>query len=104
MLSKLPREILLRDILYLLDSSTLIKLSSVSTYFNYLVNDEHIWKRLCFQEFNISQDNAFRYKGWKQLYIALKVDTKVFTWGENHDNRLGLTPQEPSENVFQLAR
>ncbi|KAI9252571.1 regulator of chromosome condensation 1/beta-lactamase-inhibitor protein II [Helicostylum pulchrum] len=93
MLSKLPRDILLQDILILLDSKSLINLSLASTYFNYLVNnDQHIWKRLCFQEFNISQDNAFRNKGWKQLYVALLTDTKVFTWGENSDDRLGLTP------------
>lgn len=100
MLSKLPRDILLQDILILLDSKSLINLSLVSTYFNYLVNDQHIWKRLCSQEFNISQDNAFRNKGWKQFYIALLVDTKVFTWGENFDDRLGLTPKV-SPDAFQ---
>lgn len=101
MLSKLPRDILLQDILILLDSKSLINLSLVSTYFNYLVNDQHIWKRLCHQEFNISQDNAFRNKGWKQLYIALLVDTRVFTWGENQDDRLGLTPKA-STDAFQF--
>ncbi|KAG2207667.1 hypothetical protein INT47_011787 [Mucor saturninus] len=101
MLSKLPRDILLQDILILLDSKSLINLSLVSTYFNYLVNDQHIWKRLCHQEFNISQDNAFRNKGWKQLYIALLVDTRVFTWGENQDDRLGLTPKV-STDAFQF--
>lgn len=101
MLSKLPRDILLQDILILLDSKSLINLSLVSTYFNYLVNDQHIWKRLCHQEFNISQDNAFRNKGWKQLYIALLVDTRVFTWGENQDDRLGLTPKVTTD-AFQF--
>lgn len=101
MLNKLPRDILLQDIFILLDSKSLITLSVVSRYFNLLVNDQHIWKRLCFQEFNISQDNAFRNKGWKQLYIALLLDTKVFCWGENFDDRLGLTPRQ-TPNTFQL--
>jgi hypothetical protein len=90
MLDKLPRDILLVDILELLDSESLIKLSSVSKYFNYLVNDESIWKKLCLEEFNISQDHAYRNKGWKRLYEALKYHTKVYTWGENFDSRLGL--------------
>jgi hypothetical protein len=101
MLNKLPRDLLLQDILILLDSKSLIQLSLVSTYFHYLVNDQHIWKRLCYQEFNISQDNAFRNTSWKQLYIALLLDTKVFTWGENFDDRLGLTPRQ-TPNTFQL--
>ncbi|KAI9356137.1 regulator of chromosome condensation 1/beta-lactamase-inhibitor protein II [Pilaira anomala] len=104
MLSKLPRDILLQDILILLDSKSLINLSLVSTYFNYLVNDQHIWKRLCSQEFNISQDNAFRNKGWKQFYIALLVDTKLFTWGENFDDRLGLTPKVSTDAFQQRIR
>lgn len=90
MLDKLPRDILLLDILELLDSKSLIKLSSVSKYFNYLVNDESIWKKLCLQEFNISPDHAYRNKGWKSFYEALTCHTKVYTWGENFDSRLGL--------------
>lgn len=105
MLTKLPVEILLGNILSLLDSKSLINLSMVSKHLNYLANDEHLWRNLCFVEFNIPQDNVFRYKGWKHLYIALKVDTKVFTWGENHDDRLGLRPeQSPSANTFQSVR
>ncbi|CEP16394.1 hypothetical protein [Parasitella parasitica] len=90
MLEKLPREILLYDVLNLLDSTSLIKLSFVSKYLYNLANDEFIWKKLCAQEFNISQDNAFRNKGWKKFYQRLKYHAKVLTWGENFDDRLGL--------------
>jgi SCF-associated factor 1 len=108
MLDKLPRGILLFDILELLDSESLIKLSFVSKYFNTLVNDESIWKKLCLQEFNISQDYAYRNKGWKTFYQALKYHARVYTWGENVDSRLGLdypadsTNEQDADMVFQL--
>ncbi|KAI8647833.1 regulator of chromosome condensation 1/beta-lactamase-inhibitor protein II [Parasitella parasitica] len=98
MLETLPREILLYDILNLLDSTSLIKLSFVSKCFYRLANDEFIWKKLCAQEFNISQDNAFRNKGWKKFYQRLKYHAKVLTWGENADDRLGLG-DKPAYNV-----
>lgn len=103
MLETLPRDILQYDVLNLLDSSSLLELSLVSKYFNYLTNDEFIWKKLCVQEFNISQDNAFRNKGWKKFYWRLTYHAKVFTWGENFDDRLGLgdkTPSVVAENDF----
>lgn len=95
MLDKLPTDILY-DILNLLDNASLINLSLVSKYFNCITNDELIWKKLCAQEFNISQDNAFRNKGWKKFYQGLKYHAKVFTWGENFDDRLGLGDKSPA--------
>ncbi|CAO0803495.1 unnamed protein product [Mucor circinelloides] len=95
MLDKLPTDILY-NILNLLDNASLINLSLVSKYFNCITNDELIWKKLCAQEFNISQDNAFRNKGWKKFYQGLKYHAKVFTWGENFDDRLGLGDKSPA--------
>ncbi|KAI9480744.1 MAG: regulator of chromosome condensation 1/beta-lactamase-inhibitor protein II [Benjaminiella poitrasii] len=97
MLNKLPRDILLSNIITFLDSSSVIQLSLVSKYFYYfLANDEFVWKKLCIEEFNIPQDNAYRIKGWKRFFCALKFHAKVYAWGENRDDRLGLgqTPIE----------
>ncbi|KAI7903732.1 regulator of chromosome condensation 1/beta-lactamase-inhibitor protein II [Cokeromyces recurvatus] len=91
MLDKFPRDILLSDIIPFLDSESIIQLSTVSKYFYlFLANDEFIWKKLCIEEFNIPQDNAYRISGWKRFFKALKYHAKVYTWGENRDQRLGL--------------
>ncbi|KAI8359131.1 regulator of chromosome condensation 1/beta-lactamase-inhibitor protein II [Blakeslea trispora] len=88
--SGLPTDLLLIDIFESLDAPSLIQLSLVSKQLYYLVNDEALWKQRCIQDFNISQDNTYRYEGWKAFYQALKCHTKVYTWGTNHDERLGL--------------
>ncbi|KAI8977033.1 regulator of chromosome condensation 1/beta-lactamase-inhibitor protein II [Mycotypha africana] len=91
MLDTLPSDILLYDIILpFLDGESIIHLSLVSRFFYALTNDEFIWKKLCIEDFNISQDNAYRFEGWKKFYKALRYHVKVFTWGENFDGRLGL--------------
>lgn len=94
MLDKLPNDVLLANLFTLLDGHCIMNVSLVSKYFNYLINkDEILWKKLCIQEFNISHDNAYRYKGWKKFYLALKSHTNMYIWGENFDGRLGLPDQ-----------
>ncbi|KAI8353286.1 regulator of chromosome condensation 1/beta-lactamase-inhibitor protein II [Choanephora cucurbitarum] len=90
MLNRLPTDLLLIHIVGLLDTSSLIQLSLVSNKFYCLVNDEALWKHRCIQDFNLSHDTTYRYEGWKAFYQALKCHTKVYTWGTNHDDRLGL--------------
>ncbi|CAO3612467.1 unnamed protein product [Cunninghamella blakesleeana] len=44
------------------------------------------------KDFNIPLDASFRQMGWKKLYKHLS-DSRVYTWGENSDYRLGLDPE-----------
>lgn len=95
MLDKIPYDVLLANVFMCLDGPSLLDLSLVSKYFNNLINnDECLWKKLCAQEFNISRDNAYRYKGWKKFYLALRANRQhLYIWGENFDGRLGLPDQ-----------
>ncbi|KAG1492446.1 hypothetical protein G6F46_006867 [Rhizopus delemar] len=97
MIDKLPRDILEYTISYI-NTESLLELSRVSSYFHLLTNDEYIWKKRCFDHFNIAQDITYRQNGWKNLYFSLR-NAAVYTWGENFDNRLGLTPVEQSHGM-----
>jgi hypothetical protein len=101
MLLELPTDIFLEYILNQLDVSSLVRLSAVSNQFYSLVNDEYVWRKLCFRDFNLSPDNAFRQTGWKRLYRLL-LHPRVYVWGENFDSRLGL--EEDDSDYEDTAR
>lgn len=101
MISDLPRDILSCIIEYV-NPETLLELSLVDKYFNMLTNDEYLWKKRCFNYFNITQDIAYRQSGWKNLYFALR-NPSVYTWGENFDQRLGLSSFEEETQMYLPA-
>ncbi|KAI9277471.1 regulator of chromosome condensation 1/beta-lactamase-inhibitor protein II [Sporodiniella umbellata] len=101
MITELPRDIL-GIILDSVPAETVLILGQVNRYFYGLSNDEYIWRKRCFDHFNINHDISFRQTGWKRLFFAFR-NPSVYVWGENSDGRLGLYPPI-SEDGFSLAR
>ncbi|CAO3596202.1 unnamed protein product [Absidia cylindrospora] len=93
-ISELPTNVLLNNILANLDALSLAQLSLTSRLFGELCRDELLWKHSVLQDFHIPLDASFRQLGWKNLYGRLN-DSRVYTWGENADSRLG----HPGTNI-----
>lgn len=87
-LLELPVDILVENVFSRLDANTLVRLSLTCQELYRLCNDEHLWKHLVSEDYNIPRDASFRHSGWKSLYARLS-DSRVYTWGENRDARLG---------------
>ncbi|KAI9277305.1 regulator of chromosome condensation 1/beta-lactamase-inhibitor protein II [Phascolomyces articulosus] len=84
----LPLDILIDNILYDLDTQSLVRLSGTCNTFRRLIDDELLWKHRVLTDYNLPLDASFRHTGWKRLYLKLE-DSVVYTWGENMDGRLG---------------
>lgn len=100
MLTDLPVDIL-ECILDHINAESLLELSRVSRFFYNIANDEYVWKKKCFDQFNIAYDIAYRKAGWKRLYFALR-NPRVYTWGRNDDLRLGLKSTEASTFAVEI--
>ncbi|KAI8088990.1 regulator of chromosome condensation 1/beta-lactamase-inhibitor protein II [Halteromyces radiatus] len=102
-LTELPTDILLNNILRNLDAPSLTQLSLTSRLFSQLCQDELLWKHLVLEDFHIPLDASFRQMGWKNLYMRLN-DSRVYTWGENADSRLGHTDRDLGTRLFFNSR
>lgn len=91
-LCNLPTDVLLENICPYLDAPSLLELTRTCKTFQFLGNDELLWRHLVLEDFNVPRDASYRHSGWKSLYARLK-DSVVYTWGENIDHRLGHTQQ-----------
>ncbi|ORY90476.1 regulator of chromosome condensation 1/beta-lactamase-inhibitor protein II [Syncephalastrum racemosum] len=90
-LCNLPTDILLENICPYLDAPSLLELTRTCKTFQFLANDELLWRHLVLEDYNVPRDASYRHSGWKTLYSRLK-DSVVYTWGENVDYRLGHNP------------
>ncbi|ORE09933.1 RCC1/BLIP-II protein [Rhizopus microsporus var. microsporus] len=102
MLTDLPVDIL-ECILEYINAESLLELSRVSRFFYNIANDEYVWKKKCFDQFNIAHDIAYRKAGWRRLYLALR-NPRVYTWGRNDDFRLGLKSTETSTFTVEISK
>lgn len=87
LITELPIDIV-SNILSHLDATSLCCLNCTCRFFAQFANDELLWKHLVFRVYNLPVTSTFRSSGWKSLYSKLS-DSRVFTWGENQDLRLG---------------
>ncbi|KAG1770740.1 regulator of chromosome condensation 1/beta-lactamase-inhibitor protein II [Suillus occidentalis] len=90
MLSNLPIEVLLDNLLPWLAIPDLIHLGQTDHFFARLCNDETFWKRKLEEDFNFTDERTARISGWKRLYRGLR-NPKTYVWGETSKGRLGLT-------------
>lgn len=102
-ISQLPTDILLDNVLGQLDALSLVQFSSTSRQFAQLGDDELVWKHLVMRDFHIPLDASFRQMGWKKLYQRLS-DSRVYTWGENVDHRLGLDDTRDGSRTIGVHR
>jgi SCF-associated factor 1 len=89
MLSDLPIEVLLDNVLPWLAIPDLIHLGETNRFFARLCNDETFWKRKLEEDFNFTDERTARISGWKRLYRGLR-NPKSYVWGETSKGRLGL--------------
>ncbi|KAG1881190.1 regulator of chromosome condensation 1/beta-lactamase-inhibitor protein II [Suillus subluteus] len=89
MLSDLPIEVLLDNLLPWLAIPDLIHLGETSHFFAQLCNDETFWKRKLEEDFNFTDERTARISGWKRLYRGLR-NPKTYVWGDPSKGRLGL--------------
>ncbi|KAG2132798.1 regulator of chromosome condensation 1/beta-lactamase-inhibitor protein II [Suillus clintonianus] len=89
MLSDLPVEVLLDNLLPWLAIPDLIHLGETDHFFARLCNDETFWKRKLEEDFNFTDERTARISGWKRLYRGLR-NPKTYVWGEPSKGRLGL--------------
>ncbi|KAI7884087.1 RCC1/BLIP-II [Lichtheimia hyalospora FSU 10163] len=87
LITELPIDIVY-NILSNLDATALCCLNRTCRFFAQFANDELLWKHLVFHVYNLPVTSTFRSSGWKSLYSKLS-DSRVYTWGENQDLRLG---------------
>ncbi|KAM3579561.1 hypothetical protein VKS41_008019 [Umbelopsis sp. WA50703] len=88
LLSNLPVDVLIQDLLPRLPYKTLIELSKTSKFFYRLCGDESLWKKLALRELHIPAYATFRNRGWKDIFAKLHHPV-VYTWGEGTHYRLG---------------
>lgn len=88
-LSDLPIEVLLDNLLPWLAIPDLIHLGETSHFFARLCNDETFWKRKLEEDFNFTDERTARISGWKHLYRGLR-NPKTYVWGDPSKGRLGL--------------
>ncbi|KAG0709314.1 regulator of chromosome condensation 1/beta-lactamase-inhibitor protein II [Suillus ampliporus] len=88
-LSDLPVEVLLDNLLPWLAIPDLIHLGQTDHFFARLCNDETFWKRKLQEDFNFTDERTARISGWKRLYRGLR-NPKTYVWGESSKGRLGL--------------
>lgn len=79
-LSDLPVEVLLDNLLPWLAIPDLIHLGETDRFFSRLCNDDTFWKRKLQEDFNFTDERTARITGWKQIYRGLS-DPKTFVWG-----------------------
>ncbi|KAG2157788.1 regulator of chromosome condensation 1/beta-lactamase-inhibitor protein II [Suillus bovinus] len=89
MLSDLPIEVLLDNLLPWLAIPDLIHLGQTDHFFARLCDDETFWKRKLEEDFNFTDERTARITGWKHLYRGLR-NPKTYVWGEHSKGRLGL--------------
>ncbi|KXN90148.1 SCF-associated factor 1 [Leucoagaricus sp. SymC.cos] len=87
--SDLPPEILIDNLLPLLPTADLLRLTRASKYFTSLCSDEMLWKRRLREDFNFDGAGTARQTGWKFIYRGL-YKPRVYVWGERANGRLGL--------------
>ncbi|OAX43974.1 RCC1/BLIP-II protein [Rhizopogon vinicolor AM-OR11-026] len=88
-LSDLPVEVILDNLLPWLATPDLIHLGKTNRFFARLCNDDTFWKRKLQEDFNFTDEKTARITGWKQIYRGLS-NPKTFVWGEVSRGRLGL--------------
>ncbi|KAJ3562459.1 hypothetical protein NP233_g9555 [Leucocoprinus birnbaumii] len=88
-LTDLPPEVILYNLLKLLPTADLLRLTLTSKYFASLCSDELFWKRRLHEDFNFDGAGTARQKGWKFIYRGL-YRPNVYVWGERDNGRLGL--------------
>ncbi|KAG1746599.1 regulator of chromosome condensation 1/beta-lactamase-inhibitor protein II [Suillus paluster] len=88
-LSDLPVEVLLDNLLPWLAIPDLLHLGETDRFFARLCNDETFWKRKLQEDFNFTDERTARISGWKRLYRGLR-NPKTYVWGEASKGRLGL--------------
>jgi len=79
-LSDLPIDVLLDNLLPWLAIPDLIHLGETSSFFARLCNDETFWKRKLQEDFNFTDEKTARISGWKRLYRGLR-NPKTYVWG-----------------------
>ncbi|KAH9941979.1 RCC1/BLIP-II [Amylocystis lapponica] len=88
-LTDLPVELFLDNILPLLPLRDLLSLSSTNNFFVELASDETFWHRKIQQDFNFPSAETARSTGWQFLYKRL-YNPQVYVWGEATNGRLGV--------------
>lgn len=99
-LLELPHEILL-DVCTRLEGKDLAQLRLLNHFTKDLVDDELLWRRLLQDDYNFPSQASARITGWQKLYRGLSRPY-VFVWGQRENSRLGIRPDELSEEVRYL--
>ncbi|KAI0923709.1 hypothetical protein AcV5_009183 [Taiwanofungus camphoratus] len=99
-LTDLPIELFLDNILPLLSVPDLYRLSCTSRFFYQLASDDPFWHRKIQADYNFSGSETARDTGWKFLYKRLS-NPKVFVWGEKSHGRLGLSENDTPRTVLR---
>ncbi|KAF8159521.1 regulator of chromosome condensation 1/beta-lactamase-inhibitor protein II [Crassisporium funariophilum] len=89
-LSELPVEVFLDNLLPYLPVTDLLRLTCTSKLFAVLGSDDTFWKRKLQEDFNFTGEGTARTSGWKFIYRGL-FKPRVFVWGETANGRLGLS-------------
>jgi SCF-associated factor 1 len=79
-LADLPVEVLLDHLLPELTISGLLSLTCTSRFFADLGEDDTLWKRKLYDDFNFTGEGTARMSGWKFIYRGL-AHPKAFVWG-----------------------
>lgn len=102
MLSDLPIEVLLDNLLPWLAIPDLIHLGQTDHFFARLCDDETFWKRKLEEDFNFTDERTARISGWKRLYRGLR-NPKTYVWGDPSKGRLGLKPKKIPNSTLHDA-
>ncbi|KAI9314427.1 regulator of chromosome condensation 1/beta-lactamase-inhibitor protein II [Dichotomocladium elegans] len=86
-LIELPPDVLY-SIFSKLSATSLARLERTCRRLRELCNDDLLWKHLVIDDYNVPSCSTYRSSGWKAFYSRLS-NSRVFTWGENSDGRLG---------------
>jgi len=89
LLTDLPVEVLVDNVLPLVELSDIGSLAATSRALAAVSADDTFWKRKCDDDFNFTSSETARTSGWKVLYKGL-FRPRIFVWGDRGSGRLGV--------------